>query len=410
MVFLEKDNLKLLSYEVGGLKSAATRLFAGQITFSPEVLRDGFIADAAKFSGQVKMAFAQKDQLRDAAEVLLFVSPDKVFTKTLPAADSVDIFIHGLPYFKEELVINTEESKVKGKGDRVTYTAFEKKLVEDLERPFQELGKKIIGVKSPANALVEKFPQAGKYLFLIPQEREIVMVAAENGEILDLAVVKNDVFVARLEEFRANHDLGNAPTYSVGVFPSHFNLQTVNLAQTDIYDLIVNSSSTTKAGFELPLFLNRLNPRYLFLIGAATVGILLVLLIVKNLHRLPGLGRPAKTEITSPVAPTPPPPPAPEPKPADYPVEILNGTLITGEAGKLADKLKAEGFDITDTKNATSAGFAATRLRATKEVPDKILTELKTTLLETYESVTDELLATPSGKADIQIIIGKKKT
>ena len=143
--FLEKDNLKLLVF--GGKQ----RLFAGQITFAPEVLRDGFIAQSEKFDSQVKVAFAQKPLLQEASEVLLFISPDKVFTKTLAASDSVDSFVHGLPYFKEELIINNEEphsvpvatGTSRGEG-RITYTAFEKKLVEDLQRPFQALGKKIM--------------------------------------------------------------------------------------------------------------------------------------------------------------------------------------------------------------------------------------------------------------------------
>ena len=88
----------------------------------------------------------------------------------------------------------------------------------------------------------------------------------------------------------------------------------------------------------------------------------------------------------------------------------MNGTLVTGEAGRLAEILKGLGFEITETKNATSAGFAATRLRATNDVPDKITAGLKTTLLETYESVSLEPLATPSANAVIEIILGKKKT
>ncbi len=406
---MEKDNLKLLVYEIGGIKARATRLFAGQITFAPEVLRDGFIAEPEKFDNQIKIAFAQKEMLRGADEVLLYISPDKVFTKTLPASDSVDSFVHGLPYFKEELIINSEDGGQKTEdGRRITYTAFEKKLVEDLQRPFQAMGKKIIGVKSAANVLTEKFSRTGSYLFLVPLEKEIVAVAAQNGEILDLAVIKNEVFAARLEEFRSAHNLLSSPVFSVGVFPTQHNLQAVSLAPTDIYDLIVNSSLKQSDKLALPEFFSRLNPRYFLLVGAAMIGAILIILIVRNVNRLPSLNKPEKTEITSPVAP--PLPAAPEPQPKDYPVAILNGTLVTGEAGRLAEILKGLGFEITETKNATSAGFAATRLRATNDVPDKITAGLKTTLLETYESVSLEPLATPSANAVIEIILGKKKT
>lgn len=103
-------------------------------------------------------------------------------------------------------------------------------------------------------------------------------------------------------------------------------------------------------------------------------------------------------------------PPKPEPKPADYTIRVLNGTLVTGEAGRLADKLKAAGYNITETKNATAAGFLATRLRIFPAVPDKITADLKTLLLADYNSVAIEPLASASGQIyQVEIIIGEKK-
>lgn len=420
---LEKDDLKLLTYEVGGLGGKVTRLFAGQITFSPEVVRDGFIADAAKYDSQIKMAFSQKEPLREPTEVWLFLSPDKTFTKTLAAADTVDAFVHGLPYFKEELIINSEPASAKSSGGqaRTTYVAFEKKLVEDAQRPFLEAGKRIVGVKSEASVLAAKFAQTGRYLFLIPLEKEMVAAVCENGEILDLIVVKNDLLTARLGEFLSNHNLaGMTAAYAVGVVPDNLvakirsenNINIVSLAQMDVYDLIISSSLSSGGEKKLPAFLSKLpvpNQRYLFLIGAAAIGVVLTILVVKNVGglSLPG----SEKKVTSPVTPeVPAPAPAPAPKPADYPVAILNGTLVTGEAGRLAEKLKGLGFEVTETKNATTAGFVATRLRTVPGVPEPIISQLKTTLLETYESVSQESLATSSGKAVVEIIIGQKKS
>ena len=102
-VFLEKDNLKLLVFE------GRERVFAGQIGFSQEVLRDAYIADPAKFSGQLKMAFSQKDLLKEIEEAVLFIPPDKAFTKSLPATDPIDGFVQSLPYFKEELLLFVED-------------------------------------------------------------------------------------------------------------------------------------------------------------------------------------------------------------------------------------------------------------------------------------------------------------
>lgn len=421
--FLEKDNLKMLVYEVGGLKGQVSRLFAGQITFSPEVVRDGFIADTAKFDSQVKMAFAQKEALQQATEVMLFLSPDKSFTKTLPGTDTIDSFVHGLPYFREELIIDTAPAPATGGPARTTYVAFERKLVEDAQRPFLESGKKIIGVKSAASVLVPKFAKTGRYLFLIPLEKDLVMAVAENGEVADLAVVKNDLVTARLGEFLSSHDLpGATAAFSVGMISSALaqklrvenGLNLVPLAQTDIYDLIISSVSSRGSKTKLPAFIGKLptvSQKHLFLAGAIIVGAALTILIVKNIGSLRSIG--GAVSPVKPVTPTPTPsapPPPPPPKPGDYPVAVLNGTLVTGEAGRLADELKAEGFDITETKNATAAGFAATRLRATSTVPDQITAQLKTELLKTYDAVSIEPLASPSGKAVIEIIIGKKKS
>ena len=320
-VFLEKDSCKLLVYRVGGLKGGPIREFAGQISFSPDVVRDGFIADPAKFSSQIKMAFAQKDVLRETTEILCFVCPDKIFTKTLPVSDSEDVFIHGLPYFKEELLIKRDTGKL-----RTTYVAFEKKLIEDLQRPFLELDKKITDIKSGANVLVAKFAQDGRYLMLLPLDKEIAVVAAENGEISDLTVVKNEVFAARLEEFRANHNLADSPVYSVGKLPTQNNLQVVSLDQTDIYDLIIRSALSSRTKFAVPEIFSKLNKKYLLLFGAALVGGALVLVVVKN---LPSVQK--KTTITSPVVPVAPAPvaPIPEPNKLDYPIRVLNWTLVS---------------------------------------------------------------------------------
>lgn len=404
-VFLEKDSCKLLVYRAGGLKGTPEREFAGQISFSTDVVRDGFIADPAKFCAQIKMAFAQKDVLQKVAEVLCFPCPDKVFTKTLPSTDAEEVFIHGLPYFKEELIIKREERK-----NRVTYTAFEKKLIEDFQRPFLEAGKKITDVKSGANVLTAAFAQTGKYLLLLPLDKETVAVAAQDGEVMDLAGIKNEVLLARLEEFRAAHGLTAAPVFALGKFSPPVNLQVVNLAPTDIYDLIVCSTLKSGGKFKLPEFFSTFNKKYLLLFGAVLVGGVLTLTVIRNIGGIGKIGGNKKTEITSPVTPVAPAPaPVPEPNKADFPIRVLNGTLVTGEASKLAEKLKVAGYAISETKNATSAGFVTTKLRTTATTPEKLTTDLKTTLLADYDSVNLEPVATLSGNAKIEIIIGKKK-
>lgn len=420
-VFLEKDNVKLLVYDVFG--NRPVRQFAGQITFSPEVVKDAYIADSAKFSGQIKMAISAKEWLRQSMEAVLFLPPDKTFTKSLPASDTVDSFIQSLPYFAEELILSTEQLAARGKGlEKVTHIAFEKKLVEDLERPFLESGKTVLAVKSGVNVLAASYIQTGKYFLLVPLDKEIAVAVAQDGAVSEVAAIARDVFATRFGEFVLNHNLGAVTqAYTLGVFDANLagkirserGIEIVSLASGDIYDLAVSAYLRRSGGGILANLLGRIslpaigerlpNQKYLFLVGAGIAGILLVVLLVKGIGGMKLGG----SKPVSPMATTPALTPVPEPKPGDFKVRVLNGTLVEGEAGRLASVIKDKGFEVTETKNATSAGFVATRLRTAADVPAKIVEAVKSAL-NSYESINLELLASDSAGVKIEIIIGKK--
>jgi len=407
-VFLEKDNLKLLSYVVGG--KAVKRDFAGQITFSADVLREAFIADPAKFAGQIKMAFSQKPALAEVPLVVLFLPADKTFTKTMSASDSIDGFVQSLPYFAEELVINSQEI-----GEKVTHVAFEKKLAEDLQRPFLEIGKKVVAIVSSLNVLAPAHKKEGKYLLLAPFDKEISVAVCQDGGVIETATFPKDVFVGRLAEFMANHNLSEVrQVYTVGVFDadlaaklrSERNLEVQALETGDVYDSVVAAYTRGQSGFKFDLsgFKEKLpEQKYLFLVAAVMVGFVLVIALVKGASKisLPGKTK-TVSRVTAPVAA-----PQPAPKPADYPIRVLNGTLVTGEAGRLGDTLKTAGYPVLETKNATSGGFVNTRLRVVSDVPEKIVENLQTILTATYSGVSVEPLASDSAR--IEIIIGTKK-
>lgn len=406
--FLEKDNCKLVVYQVGGFRLQVKREFAGQITFNAEVLRDGFIADPARFSSQIKMAFAQKEALAQVAEVVCFPCPDKIFMKTLPAGESADIFIKNLPYFREELIIRDLPH-----GNRVTYLAFEKKLIEDFQRPFLELGKKIADIKSAPSLLALKYAQPGRYVLLIPLDKEVVVTACEEGEVFGLVMLKSDLLAARLEEFCAAHNLAGAPVFSLGRVNLPASLSVISLSTADIYDLIAEAALVSDRFAVARRVVGSFKKKHLLLGGAVVAGAVLTLAVFTSLQdwKSRQVAKESDWEITSPVASPSAPiaPPEPEVRKEDYPVRVLNGTLVTGEAGRLADKLRGAGFVVVETKNATSGGFVSTRLRITDNLPEKLAEEIQATLLETYESVTVEKVATVAGKAEIEIIIGKKK-
>ncbi len=415
--FLEKDNLKLLAYDVFG--SRATRVFAGQISFSPEVLRDAYIADSAKFSGQLKIAFTQKDLLGQVDQVVLFIPPDKTFTKSLPVTDTIDGFVQSLPYFKEELLLSTENIGGKHGSDKITHVAFEKKLIEDFQRAFLESSKEVAATKSSVNVLGANFVQDGQYFLLVPFEKEIALAVVDSGAVLEMAAFAKEVFLTRFGEYIINHDLGKInQAYTVGVFDAQVaseirskrGLEVSALETNDVYDVVVTTYLRSSAGGMVNNLLGKINwtrlgdkipnRKYLFLGLAAIVGVILVMLLFKNIGKKP--------EVASPVVTAPTPPPAPEAKPGDFKVRVLNGTLVEGEGGRLGDKLKGLGFDVVETKNATTAGFVATRLRAAPGVPDKIVSMVKSSLTD-YETINLEPLASDSAGVKIEVIVGKKK-
>lgn len=425
--FLEKDNLKLLAFEVSG--KSVTRTFGGQISFTANVVREAFVADPVKFCAQVKMALSQKPEVLPLTEVVLFLPPDKTFFKAMPASDEIDSFVRSLPYFKEELLIDTQVASGKSHDPNalINHFAFEKKLVEDLERPFLESGKKILCALSNVQVLVSSYTQQGKYLFLISFEKDCTALAMQDGVILDMATIPKEVFAGRLNEFRLGKNFADIKTaFSLGAFEAGVldrirteqGLSVSDLAGSDIYDLIVGSYSSGGirvdgySGFLSGIKEKLPNQKLLFLVGAAIVGFVLVLVVARNLTRisLPGFGGGQKTEVKKTLPPTSAPAPVPEaptPKPADFKVRVLNGTTVAGEAGRAGEAIAALGFDVTETKNATVSGFEATRLRSVSGVPKEIIDQLNTALLGTYESVSLESLVDDTVK--IEVIVGKKK-
>ncbi len=423
--FLEKDNVKLLAFEVAG--KSVTRIFGGQVSFGEDALRDAFIADPVKFSSQVKAVLAQKPPLTEITEGILFVHSDKTFIKALPPSESLDAFVRSLPFFKEELVIQEPNStSAKAPADKqVNYVAFEKKLVEDFERPFLESNKKIISVNSAAALLAKKYAQTGRYLLILPFEKDVTVLACQDGVILDVGTFPKDVWVSRANEFRMGKGFSDMTNVFVvsnlepGVSEKMKTEQQLNVTELgggDIYDLVVGAALGTSdnqsgGGLAMPKLAMPQIPgqKYVFLVLAAIVGFVLVFLVLKSMNglKLPGQGQAVK------MAPKPTnvekktPAPTPEAKPSDFKVNVYNGSGVTGEASALSETLSGMGFDVADTANATSSGFAATRLRSVSGVPASIVSQLKAKLLETYASVVEEGMA--SSSAQIEIIIGEKK-
>jgi hypothetical protein len=109
--------------------------------------------------------------------------------------------------------------------------------------------------------------------------------------------------------------------------------------------------------------------------------------------------------------PTPEPSKTPTPKPVDlssYTIRVLNGSGVTGEAGKLQKALDAVGFKVGDTGNADNSSYTKTIISANDKVDKSYLEKLRETLSKTY--MVDEQIKTipAAGGADVVVTIGSE--
>jgi hypothetical protein len=92
-----------------------------------------------------------------------------------------------------------------------------------------------------------------------------------------------------------------------------------------------------------------------------------------------------------------------------YEVNILNGSGIAGEAGKVSTLLELAGFDNIDTANADSYDFVNTEISLKEDIPNSVYREIKESLEDTY---IVEKLDDPLGEDydyDIEIVVGSQK-
>lgn len=93
-----------------------------------------------------------------------------------------------------------------------------------------------------------------------------------------------------------------------------------------------------------------------------------------------------------------------------YKVQVLNGSGVSGEAGKAQGYLEGVGFKDLKTGNASSFGATSTQVAFKKDIPDEVFTKVKGALDAYYVDVTksDKPLDDKS-QYDIVITVGKKK-
>ncbi len=137
---------------------------------------------------------------------------------------------------------------------------------------------------------------------------------------------------------------------------------------------------------------------FLFIVAVAVIG--------GGIYFFAGLGGSGKTTPTP--SPAPGATPSPTPKPlnrSEWSFEILNGSPVTGEAKKIADKLKALGYPVVKTANADKDTYTSNQFFVKKELEDSVdlvVTDIKDIIK--IASISGEL---KDSTASARIIIGK---
>ena len=127
--------------------------------------------------------------------------------------------------------------------------------------------------------------------------------------------------------------------------------------------------------------------------------------VLKSLETIPEDN--AENSILLPTnTPTPDPTPLPTVAIGSYAVQILNGNGRVGEARVISDELKAQGFNVTGTGNATRWDYDKTEIRGKESVPITVLEKVRDTLQDQYV-IDIQANSTQTSGSDILIVLGR---
>jgi hypothetical protein len=91
-----------------------------------------------------------------------------------------------------------------------------------------------------------------------------------------------------------------------------------------------------------------------------------------------------------------------------YPINVKNGSGVSGQAGVVKSLLETAGFKVSGTGNATSYDFTKTVIKTKADVPEEFLTKLSEALSKNYVLDTNQSLATSSAN-EVEVIVGSTK-
>lgn len=91
-----------------------------------------------------------------------------------------------------------------------------------------------------------------------------------------------------------------------------------------------------------------------------------------------------------------------------YPVNVLNGSGIAGQAGVVKSLLTTAGFTVSGTGNAATYDFTKTIIKAKTDVPAAFLTQLSAALSKNYVLDTTQTLESSSSD-EVEVMVGSTK-
>ncbi len=92
---------------------------------------------------------------------------------------------------------------------------------------------------------------------------------------------------------------------------------------------------------------------------------------------------------------------------AQFEIRILNGSGISGEAGRAKTLLEGDGFKVKSTGNASAYDFTTTEITYSQTVSTAWLAKLKTELAKKY-AIKEPMAGKVTG-ADVEVIVGSSK-